>query len=297
MKSKLNTSAADKTFDIINYAILTLVVIVVILPLYYVVIASISDPNYVATGKVLLWPKRITLEGYARLFKYNEIWIGYKNTIIYTVSGTIISVCLTIPAGYALTKKNLPGKKLIYLFFIFTMYFSGGLIPTYVLINDLGWVNKIWSIIIPNAVWVFNLFIVRTFMQENISSELIEAAKIDGAAEFTILLKIVVPLSKAVIAVLVIYHGIGYWNSFFDALIYLDNREMHPLQLVLRDILVQNQVSARSLEGIDTALAKQRLADLLKYTSIIVSSAPVIVLYLFLQKHFVKGIMIGAIKG
>lgn len=294
---KNQTSMNDRLFDIANYTILTLAVLAVLYPLYYVVIASISDPNYIAAGKVILLPKGITFEGYKEIFQSPEIWTGYKNTIIYTVIGTVISVCFTMPAGFALTKKDLPGKKLILIFLMFTLYFGGGLIPTYVLINDLNMVNTIWAIVIPNAVWVFNIIIVRTFLQQNISAEMVEAATIDGCSLAGIFFKIALPLSKAVIVILVLFHAIGYWNSFFDAMIYLDNKKMHPLQLVLRDILIQNEVSNNSLESIDTFLAKQRLADLLKYGSIIVASLPVLILYPFLQKYFVKGVTIGSVKG
>lgn len=291
------SSLNDQLFDIANYVILTLAVLAVLYPLYYVVIASISDPNYIAAGKVFIRPMGITFEGYTEIFKSPEIWSGYKNTIIYTVFGTVISVCFTLPAGYALTKRDLPGKKLIMIFLMFTMYFSGGLIPTYVLINELNMLNTMWAIVIPNAVWIFNIIIVRTFMQQNISKEMIEAAKIDGCSQALIFFKIVLPLSKAVTVILILFHAIGYWNSFFDAMIYLDDKKMHPLQLVLRDILIQNQVSNNSMESIDTFIAKQRLADLLKYGSIIVASLPVLILYPFLQKYFVKGVTIGSVKG
>lgn len=295
--SRYKEGLNDKIFDVVNCSILTLAVLTVLYPLYYVMIASISDPNFIAAGKVVLLPKGITLEGYKAIFNSPEIWTGYKNTIIYTVVGTIISVCLTMPAGFALTKKDLPGKKLILVFLMFTLYFSGGLIPTYVLINELNMINTIWAIVVPNAVWIFNIIIVRTFLQQNISGEMLEAAKIDGCSLAGIFFKIVVPLSKAVIVILILFHAIGYWNSFFDAMIYLDNKNMHPLQLVLRDILIQNEITGNSMGSIDTFLAKQRLADLLKYGSIIVSSLPVLILYPFLQKYFVKGVTIGSVKG
>lgn len=291
-------SKEDLIFDVLNFIILTFCVIAVLYPLYFVIIASISDPSAIYSGEVWLLPKKITFEGYQRIFRDNSIWVGYKNSLIYTVVGTAINIALTLTGAYALSRKDLPGRKFFMLFLTFTLFFSGGLIPTYLVIKDLGMLNSIWAMVIPNAISVINLIIARTFLENTIPDELLEAAVIDGCSDAQFFVKIILPLSKPIIAILVLYYGVGHWNSFFDALIYLRDDSLYPLQIILRNILVQNQVNTTQM-AMDAAsyAAQQRVAELIKYGVIIVASIPVLTLYPFLQKYFVKGTMIGAVKG
>ncbi len=291
-------STEDWIFDVLNFTILTICVILVLYPLYFMVIASISDPSAIYAGEVWLLPKKITFEGYERIFRDNSIWIGYRNSLIYTLVGTLINVTLTLTAAYALSRKDLPGRKFFMLFITFTLFFNGGLIPTYLVVKDLKMLNTIWALVIPNAVSVFNLIIARTFLENTIPDELLEAAVIDGCSDAQFFRKIVLPLSKPIIAILVLYYGVGHWNSFFDALIYLRDESLYPLQIILRNILVQNQVNTTQM-SMDAAsyAAQQRVSELIKYGVIMVASVPVLILYPFLQKYFVKGTMIGSVKG
>lgn len=291
-------STEDWVFDMLNFTILTICVILVLYPLYFMVIASISDPSAIYAGEVWLLPKKITLEGYQRIFRDNSIWLGYKNSLIYTVVGTMINIALTLTGAYALSRKDLPGRKFFTLFITFTLFFNGGLIPTYLVIKDLKMLNTIWALVIPNAISVFNLIIARTFLENTIPDELLEAAVIDGCSDMQFFIKIVLPLSKPIIAILVLYYGVGHWNSFFEALIYLRDESLYPLQIILRNILVQNQVNTTQM-SMDAAsyAAQQRVSELIKYGVIMVASVPVLILYPFLQKYFVKGTMIGSVKG
>lgn len=294
----MTRSREDKIFDFFNYLILTLFLLVVLYPLYFIVIASFSDPNQVNAGKVWLIPKDITLEGYERIFNDSNIWLGYRNTIFYTVMGTIINVVLTLTSAYALSRKDLYGRNFFMGMMVFTMMFGGGLIPRYLLIKDLGMLDTVWAMIIPNAVGVWNVIISRTFFQTTIPDELFEAATIDGCSNTRFFTRIVLPLSPALIAVMVLFYGVGHWNAFFDAMIYLKNSKLYPLQLILRDILIKNEMQSQMLmEDAETVAAQQRIAETIKYGVIIVASVPVMILYPFLQKYFVKGVMIGAIKG
>lgn len=290
---------SDQAFNIIAFAILTFVLIVVFYPLYFLVIASISSPDAIYSGTVTLLPQQVTFEGYERIFADPSIFTGYRNSAIYTVLGTLISVTLTLTAGYALSRKDLVGRNLFMVFFVVTMFFDGGLIPRYLIVRDLGWINKIWALIIPNAVGVFNLIIARTFFELTIPDELREAASIDGASNIQFFLQIVLPLSTPIVAVMVLIYAVGNWNSFFDALIYITNEDLYPLQLVLRNILTQSDVTANAamLSGVTSYADQQRVTELIKYGMIIVASLPLIVLYPFLQRYFVKGMLIGAVKG
>lgn len=294
---KINRSRGDIIFDTINYIILGIAAILVLYPLYFVVIASISDPSAVNAGKVILWPIGISGDGYARIFKDSSIWTGYANTIFYTVVGTTISVIATMMIAYSLSRKNFSGRKVIMTLLIITMYFNGGLIPTYLLVKNLGLLNTRGVMIILGVVNVFNIIIAKTFIQSSIPEELYEAAEIDGCSHFIFFTKIVLPLSKALIAVLTLYYGIAQWNEFMKALIYLNDEKLYPLQLILRSILVQNEASAQMTGDIESQLEQQKIAELIKYGVIIVSSLPVLVIYPFLQKYFVKGVMIGSVKG
>ncbi|WP_226003213.1 carbohydrate ABC transporter permease [Paenibacillus sp. BJ-4] len=290
-------SKGDIWFDIVNYVMLTIVMLLVLFPLYFVLIASLSDPNLIYSGEVWFFPKGFTLDGYGRIFSDSSIWIGYANSILYAGLGTLIGVAVTVCAAYPLARKGLAGKSAIMWFLLISMFFSGGLIPTYLLIKDLHMLNTIWALVIPGAGGVFNVIIVRTFFQSTIPDEMWEAASIDGCSNTRFFLSIVLPLSKSVIAVMVLYHVVGFWNGFFDALIYLNDESKYPLQLVLRNILVQNQANSSMMIDVESYAAKMRVTELIKYGVIMVSSLPLLILYPFLQKYFVKGVMIGSIKG
>lgn len=290
-------SRGDMWFDIINYALLTFIMLLVLYPLYFVLVASFSDPNYIYSGEIWLFPKGFTLDGYERIFNDSSIWIGYANSILYATLGTLIGVAVTVIAAYPLARKNLAGKSFIMWFLLITMFFSGGLIPTYLLIKDLHLLNTMWALILPGAGGVFNVIIVRTFFQSSIPDEMWEAASIDGCSNTRFFWSIVLPLSKSILAVMVLYHVVGFWNGFFDALIYLSDDKKYPLQLVLRNILIQNQVNSGMMIDVESYAAKMRVTELIKYGVIMVSSLPLLMLYPFLQKYFVKGVMIGSIKG
>ncbi|MDF2714595.1 MAG: sugar transporter permease [Paenibacillus sp.] len=291
---------SDRVFDVFNKLFLLVVLIIVLYPLVYVVSASISDPVYVNQGTMWLFPKGITFEGYQRVFQNPEIWSGYRNTILYTVAGTFINLLFTIPGAYALSRPDLKGRGIMMGLIVFTMFFGGGLVPTFLLVSDLGLLNTVWALLIPNAVAVFNLIICRTFFQSNIPRELQESAEIDGCSNTMLFLRIVLPLSAPILAVMGLYYGVAHWNSYFSAIIYLKDRSLYPLQLILREILVQNQMSDTMLMTGDDmeAMAKQaRIADIIKYAVMIVSSLPIIIIYPFMQRFFMKGVLIGSVKG
>lgn len=291
---------SDRVFDTVNKLFLLVVLIVVLYPLVYVVSASISDPVYVNQGKMWLFPRGITFEGYARVFQNPEIWSGYRNTILYTAGGTLINLLFTVPGAYALSRKDLKGRGVMMGLIVFTMFFGGGLIPTFLLVSGLGMLDTVWALLIPNAVAVYNLIICRTFFQNNIPRELQESAEIDGCSNTMLFLKIVLPLSAPIIAVMGLYYGVAHWNSYFSAIIYIKDRSLYPLQLILREILVQNQMSDTMLMTGDDmeAMAKQaRIADIIKYAVMIVSSLPIIIVYPFMQRYFMKGVLIGSVKG
>lgn len=297
MTYTVKRSRSDAIVDAVIFATLTLVVLVVLYPLYFVVIGSISDPDAIYQGRAWLIPGDITFEGYQRMFRDNSIWLGYWNTIIYTGVGTAINVLVTLPAAYALSRRDLAGRGFIAFAFTFTMLFNGGLIPTFLVVHKLGMYNTIWSMVLPNAVMIYYLIIARTFFQETLPIELLDSAMIDGCSNFQFFMKIALPLSGALIAIMVLFHAVAHWNTFFNALIYLQDEKKYPLQLVLRNILIANQVSDGMMDDIASIARQQRIADLIKYGVIIVSSAPMLILYPFLQKYFVKGVMIGAVKG
>ncbi|WP_029192438.1 carbohydrate ABC transporter permease [Paenibacillus harenae] len=287
----------DVVFDIINYTLLTIGMLLILYPLYFVLIASFSDPNLIYSGDIWLLPKGLTLDGYARIFADATIWTGYGNSLIYAIVGTAISVTITLMAAYPLARRDFIGRGAIMWFFVFTMFFGGGLIPTYLLIKDLNMINTIWALVVPGAAGVFNIIIVRTFFQSTIPDEMREAASIDGCSNTRFFLGMVLPLSKPIIAVMVLYHVVGFWNGFFDAMIYLNEESKYPLQLVLRNILVQNQVNSSMMIDVESYAAKLRVTELIKYGVIIIASLPLLILYPFLQRYFVKGVMIGSIKG
>ena len=294
IKRKVNE---DKVFDIINYTMLAFITLVVLYPLYFMIIASFSDPTLVALGKVWILPKSITFEGYARIFSDNTIWTGYKNSILYAGLGALISVVMTVTAAYPLSRKDFYGRGFFMAVFMLTMFLGGGLIPTYLLVKNLKMTGTIWALVLPGAVSVFNLIITRTFFVTSIPDELREAASIDGCSDLVFFTKIVIPLSKPIIAVLSLYTIVGQWNVFFDALIYLNKETMYPLQLILRNILIQAEPQKGMVADVQTLMAKQRAKELIQYGVIIVSTVPLLIIYPFIQKYFVKGVMIGSIKG
>lgn len=289
----------DRIFDAFNLVFLVLIGLIVAYPLYFVVIASISDPNIVNKGGVILWPRGVTMLGYEKLFQDKNIWNGYANTFFYTFCGTTLNVIATICGAYALSRKDLVGRNLLMKYFIFTMYFSGGLVPLFIQINSMGLYNTRWVLVILGMVSVYNLIIARTFFETSIPDEMLEAAKLDGCSDLRFFVSIVIPLSHAIIAVLIVYYGVGHWNQYFNALIFISKQEYNPLQIVLREILIQaRQTESVVSEGqIAELLEKNKYAELIKYGVIVVSSLPVMIMYPFAQKFFVKGVMLGAVKG
>ena len=297
MKKLKKMSKSDIVFLFIVYATVILISVVILYPLWFVIIASISDPNLVATGEVLLLPKGVTFEGFKYIFRDPRIWSGYYNTIRYTVVGTMLALFITIPAGYALSRTDMMGRGIIMKLLIVTKYFSGGLIPTYLVVKGLGLVNTPYVLMILGSFSVFNLILCRTYFLNTMPIELQEAAEIDGCGIFQYFLKVVIPLSKSIIAIMVLYYAVGHWNSFFNGLIYVTDSDLYPLQLILRDILITGQSVDPSTVDPDSLELMKQIARTIQYGVIIVSSLPVLVLYPFVQKHFVKGVMIGSVKG
>ena len=294
--SKVKQTRADKTFDILNYIILTFCFLIVAYPLYFIVIASISDPVDVYAGKVFLLPSRASLDGYRRILEYKSFFTGYRNTAIYTVVGTLVNVALTIPAAYALSRKDLVGRNCFMMLITFTMIFTGGLMPTFLLVRDLNLLDTIWAMVLPVAVSSWNLIVARTFFQQNIPDDLLEAAQLDGATNVQFFLQIVLPLSKSIMAVLVLFYAVSHWNNYSNALYYIMSDDKRPLQLVLRSILFENSMNDMVDDAANLA-AQMRLGDLIKYGVIIASSLPLLILYPFLQRYCIQGVMIGAVKG
>lgn len=294
---KVKDSTGDKVFYTTINVLLFLILLIVGLPLLYVLAASFSSPAAVTSGKVLLWPVDFSLEGYKAVFQHKLIIRAYGNSMLYMVVGTCINVALTMFAAYPLSRRELPGGKGIMLMFTFTMVFTGGLIPTYLLISKLHMLNTVWAMIIPGAVTAYNMIVACTFIKSNIPRELLEAAQMDGCNDLQFFFQFVIPLSKAVIAVITLYYAISHWNAYFNALVYLKDEKLYPLQIVLKDILVSNQVNANMVYDSELAEAKEGLSELLKYSLIVVSVIPVLIIYPFVQKYFVKGVMIGSIKG
>lgn len=289
---------SDLVFDIINTLFALMVLLVTFYPLYWILIASFSDPNYVNSGAVRFLPMGFNLGGYQKIFEFERLWTGYGNTILYVVLGTSLSIFITLTGGNALAKRDLIGRKFVMRLLTVTMFFSGGLIPTYLVVTGLGMENTIWAMIVPGALSVYNVIVARTFF-ESMPVELYEAASIDGCSYFQYFIKVALRLSTPLIAVMVLFSAVGQWNSYMPALLYLRKQELHPLQMVLRDILVSQQSVTTFLtpNSMTEKLEQEKYAQLIKYAMIIVSSAPILILYPFLQKYFVKGIMLGSLKG
>jgi putative aldouronate transport system permease protein len=279
------------------YAVLSLLLIAVAYPLTYIISSSFSSSQAVIGGKVWLWPVEPTLHGYEGVFRYPEVWTGYLNSILYTVAGTLLSTALTIMMAYPLSRKTFFGRRLFVFMLLFAMMFSGGMIPFYLVVKSLGIINTMWAIIMPTALNVFSVIVAKTFFQTTIPNELYEAASIDGCGDVRFLLRIVIPLSKPIIAVLMLWSAVGLWNSYFNALIFLNDKELYPLQLVLREILVLNNISMTSMNLSPELIKKfEDMKNLLKYSVIVIASVPVLLLYPFVQKYFVQGVMIGSVK-
>ena len=295
-KGSIHSTKADRVFDITNYIIMTVLLIIIVYPLWFIIIASVSDPNMVNAGKVIIWPRGFMLDGYKRIFSMPKIWLGYRNTLLYTAVGTVISVFCTISGGYSLSKKYLPGVGKLMGLLTFTMFFNGGLIPTYLVVKSLGMLDSLWAMVLPGAVSIWNLIMCRTFFRQSIPAELEEAAELDGCGQIGFFIRIAVPLTKALVAIMVLYYMVGYWNEYFKGIIYLQSAQKYPLQLILRDILITNS-NNDMVDDIRDRIQKQKTAELLKYGVIIVSTLPLLVAYPFVQKFFIKGVMIGSIKG
>ena len=288
-------SVGDIIFEIIIYIVICCIILIIAYPLIFVISASLSNPEFVMQGRVRLLPQGFTIQAYHRVFENERIWNGYINTIKYTLVGTSVNMVMTIFGAYPLSRKDFVGRKFFIMVFIFTMFFSGGMLPKYLLIQKLGLLNNFWVMIIPEAVVTWNLILMKTFFQ-SIPSEIQEAALIDGCTNFGILFKIILPLSAPILAVIGLFYAVGHWNAYFNALIYLSDQSMYPLQLVVREILNQEHMNEMLLD-IESIREQQLLAETLKYAVIIISSIPMLVIYPFVQGFFKKGIMLGAIKG
>ncbi|GEK05689.1 MAG: carbohydrate ABC transporter permease [Schleiferilactobacillus harbinensis] len=300
----IKDTKADRVFKFFLYLFIVLAVLLVVYPLVYIISASVSDPNAVNSGAMWLLPKGFTWEGYKVIMNYRDIWRGYGMTVFYTVTGTAVSLILTIPCAYAISRKDFSGRAWFTNFMLVTMFVGGGLIPSYLLIRALGWVNTVWAIIIPGAASIYNIIVTRAFFQSNIPWEMQEAAIVDGATDFQLFFKIVLPLSAPIIAVMALFYGVGQWNSYFSALVYLQDKNLYPLQMVLRQILVLQDMQQGAGTGqtitqsaARAAFSAQQLVGVIKYGIMIVSSLPVILIYPFLQRFFVKGVLIGSLKG
>jgi putative aldouronate transport system permease protein len=291
-KRSNNDYIMDTGINVISVMIL----VIVLIPLIFVLAASFSDPDLVLRGKVLLWPKGFTLDAYSMVFENEDIWRGYRNTLLYTVGGTAINIILTVAAAYPLSRKEMKGRRVFTLIVLFTMYFNGGLIPTYLLVRDLGMYNTVWAILIPSAIATYNLIVAKSFFEQSIPTELYEAAKLDGCNSIRTLFSIVLPLSKAIVAVLVLYYGVARWNAYFDSLVYLRNENLQPLQIVLRNILLLSQTEQMGSNSVGMG-EKIKAIEAIKYSVIVVSSVPILLLYPLAQRYFVNGVMIGAVKG
>ncbi|MBQ8087537.1 MAG: carbohydrate ABC transporter permease [Clostridia bacterium] len=291
-------TAADRVFNIVNITLLAIIALIVLYPLYFVVCASFTDPMVVNQGGLLLYPVKWYAQGYHKIFAFKQLWSGYSNSLIYMVLGTTVNMVITIPCAYAVSRKDFVGRGLLLKIFAFTMFFSGGLIPSYLINSKLGLRDNLWAMIIPTGLSVWNMIIARTFFETSLPSELLDAAHIDGCNDFRFFFQIALPLSKAMLAVIVLYYAVGHWNGYFHAMIYLNKESKFPLQLVLRNLLIVNQVTSSSMtDDLLNRADKIRIAEQLKYGIIVVASVPLLVLYPFLQKYFTKGVLVGSIKG
>ncbi|SDS46645.1 carbohydrate ABC transporter membrane protein 2, CUT1 family [Paenibacillaceae bacterium GAS479] len=293
----IRESSGDRIFMLLVYAFLTFVLLIVLVPLLYILSSSFSSPQSVVSGKVWLWPVDFTLDGYKAVLNNPQIGIGFMNSLFYTVAGTIINVALTVMLAYPLSRRTFYGRNFFMVLLVITMMFEGGLIPYYLVVKNLELLDTRWAMILPGALAVFQVIIARTFFQTTIPNELAEAADLDGCNDLRFIFSIVLPLSKPILAVMTLMYAVGHWNAYFDALIFLRSPDLFPLQIVLRNVLILNTVDASMIANADQMMAQQGLKDLLKYSLIVVASGPVLILYPFVQKYFVQGVMIGSLKG
>lgn len=301
MERRIGRCRSDVIYDTILFILLSLVFLVVAYPLYFVIISSVSDPIAVSNGEVTFYPIGFTLDGYREVFKTNTVVRGFLNSLLYTVCGVSVNLLVTLPTGYALSRKDFALKKFVTFFYMLTMFIGGGMMPTYLIVKQTGLLNSMWALIIPGAMGVYNMIVAKTFFSTNIPLELMEAARLDGCGNTRFFFHIVLPLSGAITAILVLYYGQGHWNSYFSALLYINDHEKWPLQLELRNILLLN-TNTMTKEFITEEMRKEQarreaLANMMKYSLIIISSIPMLIVYPFVQKHFVKGVMIGSVKG
>jgi putative aldouronate transport system permease protein len=294
-KATIKDTVGDRIFLIAIYVVLSILLVIVLYPLIYIISSSFSSPSAVTSGRVWLWPVEISLKGYNTLVHNQKVTIGYANSLFYTGAGTVISVLLTVMIAYPLSRKTFFGKNVLMMLITFTMLFSGGLIPTYLVVKQMGMIDTRWALLIPNAIWVWQVIITRSFFQTLIPDEVFDASEIDGCSDFRFLWSVVVPLSKPIIAVLFLIYAVGQWNAYFDALIYLKSATLFPLQLILRSIIILNN-SSNATDALKQ-VERQQLAELLKYCLIVVTTLPVLIIYPFVQRFFVQGMMVGSVKG
>lgn len=297
MDSFKHASKGDKVFYTIVFIILTLFFLIVLYPVIFVVSASFSSGSAVQAGKVLLLPVEPNVEGYKIVFNTPSIWMGFANSIFYTVTATLLGVAMTMITAYVMSRRDLPGRNFFMLYFVFTMFFSGGIITGFLLIRSLGIINTRWAMILPGMLSVYNMIIARTFIMSSIPEEMLEAAKIDGCSDIGYFFRIVLPLSKAIIAVLVLFIGVYHWNAYFNAMIYLHKKELFPITLALKDILLSSQIDPATVQDPELQAQIAKAADIIKYALIVVSMVPILLIYPFIQKYFVQGVMIGSVKG
>ncbi len=295
---RIRQSTEDRVFGIITYTLATIFMLLCAYPLIYVVSASISNPALIVSGKIILLPREIQLRAYEAVFKSEDVLLGYQNAVFYAFAGTAINILLTTAGAYVLSRPDLWGRTFITFLISFTMFFSGGMIPTYITIKNLGLINTVWAMLLPGAISATNLLIMRNFFMHSVPQEIIEAAYVDGCSNIGTLCRIVLPVSGSIIAVMVIFYFVGHWNAYFSAMIYLNNKKLYPLQVFLREILIQNQLGDMS-GGADTVNQAEMtlLYEALKFAVITVAILPIMCVYPFLQRYFVKGVMIGSIKG
>ena len=293
---RVRRQGRDVVFDAILYCICTVLLLIILYPLWFIVIASFSDPSAVAGGHVWVWPVGFTLDGYDELLKQPKVWLGYRNTIAYTVAGTLIGLAVNIPAAYALSRKDLWGRKGLMGLYVFTMFFSGGLIPIFLTVQQAGLYNTFWVLVLPFSVSAYNIIVARTFFETSLPPDLWDAAQIDGCGNLRFFFTMALPLSKAVISVIALWTAVGQWNSYFNALIYIRDENLYPLQLIMRNILITNQNFAALGTG-EAAMIAMRRANLVRYSMIIIATVPIMCVYPFIQKYFDQGVMIGAVKG
>jgi multiple sugar transport system permease protein/putative aldouronate transport system permease protein len=291
------SSRSDKFFYFAIFIILTLFFIAVLYPCIFVLSASFSSGQAVQSGRVVLFPVDPTIEGYRTVFNTSSVWIGFRNSLFYTLVATTFNLVMTMTTAYCLSRSDVPGRNIVMLLFTFTMFFNGGMIPTYMLIRGLGMLNTPWALIVPGAIGVYNMIIAKTFIQSSIPLELLDAAKIDGCSDIGYYIRIVLPLSQAIIAVLVLFYGVGHWNAYFNAMIYLHNKNLYPLTIFLREILMASQIDPGTVQDPELQMRLAESAAVIKYALIIVTMVPVIMIYPFVQKYFIKGVMIGSVKG